>query len=193
MPEETSKRIAVLVSGTGTNLEAIIKAGVPVAVVIADRECKALEIAAGAGIPTELVERGDFGPQFDREGYTEELIAALKKHHASVVAMAGFMTFLSPALFEEYAGRVINTHPSLLSQFKGSHAVEDALKAGATETGCTIHIATAQMDEGPILAQEKVPVLPGDTVETLHERIKEKERALYPKVLKEILEGTIAL
>jgi phosphoribosylglycinamide formyltransferase-1 len=179
------------VSGTGSNLEAMIKTGLPIAVVAADRECRALRIAKEAGIPIELVERADFGPNFDRAWYTEKLMLVLRRYGADTVAMAGFMTLLSPGFFAAFGGRVVNTHPSLLPLFKGDHAVSDALSAGATETGCTIHIATEALDDGPILAQAKVPVLPGDTADSLHERIKEAEHALYPKVLKDILSGAI--
>jgi len=188
-----SPHIGVLVSGTGSILEAMITAGVPIAVVAADRECRALDIAKNAGIPAELVERGDFGANFDREGYTEKLTHVLKKHDIGLVAMAGFMTFLSPEFFTAFDGHVLNTHPSLLPLFKGDHAVGDALAAGAKETGCTIHIATEKLDDGAILAQGRVPILSEDNVETLHERIKEVERKLYPQVLKDIRSGTIAL
>jgi phosphoribosylglycinamide formyltransferase-1 len=187
------RHIAVLASGTGSILEAMLRESVPVAVVIADRECRALEIAAEAGIPTELLERGDFGPNFDREGYTERLEHLLDTYRIDIVAMAGFMTFLSPRIFTAYGGRILNTHPSLLPDFKGEHAVRDALAAGVKETGCTVHVATEKMDDGAILAREKVAVMPDDTVESLHERIKEKERILYPRVLKDLLSGAIVL
>ncbi len=189
----TIKHIAIFVSGTGSNLEAILKAGVPVALVVADRVCRGLDIAKEAGISTALVERKTFGKDFDREEYTGRILETLTEHAIDLVAMAGFMTILSDSLFTTYAGRILNTHPSLLPLFKGDHAVKDALAAGATETGCTIHIATAELDAGPVIAQKKVPVLPNDTVETLHERIKTEERQLYPQVLKDILAGTIAL
>ena len=101
--------------------------------------------------------------------------------------MAGFMTVLAPPMFDVYAGRVLNTHPSLLPAFPGAHAVRDALAFGVKVTGCTVHLATERMDDGPILAQEAVPVLPGDTEASLHERIKAVERNLYPTVLKEFL------
>ncbi len=193
MEKEAHMKIAVLVSGTGSILETMIRERVPIVVVAADRECRALEIAKHAGIPTELVERADFGANFDREGYTEKLTHVLVKHGVELVAMAGFMTFLSKEIFETYGGHILNTHPSLLPLFKGDRAVADALKAGTKETGCTLHIATEKLDEGKILAQEKVLVVPGDTVETLHERIKEAERKIYPRVLKEILAGNLAL
>ncbi|MDO8523847.1 MAG: phosphoribosylglycinamide formyltransferase [bacterium] len=195
MPErktEKHMKLGVLVSGTGSILEAMIREHVPIALVATDRECRALEIAKNAGIPTELVERADFGANFDREGYTKKLVHTLTKHRVELVAMSGFMTFLSKEFFDHFGERVLNTHPSLLPLFKGDHAVADALKAGAKETGCTLHIATEKLDEGKILAQEKVPVMPGDTVETLHERIKEAERKIYPRILKDILSGNLA-
>lgn len=183
--------LAVLVSGTGSNLEAMIKAGLPIAVVAADRQCHGLDIAEEADIPAELVERADFGPNFDRAWYTEKLALILRRYGADTVAMAGFMTLLSPGFFEIFGGRVLNTHPSLLPLFKGDRAVSDTLSAGAIETGCTIHVATEALDDGPILAQAKVPVLPGDTADSLHERIKEAEHRLYPQVLKDILSDAI--
>lgn len=188
--QSTPHKIAVLVSGTGSILKAMLAAGVPIVVVASDRECRALDVARGSGIPTELVERADFGPNFDRVWYTEKLARILQQYDTELVAMAGFMTLLSKEFFDTFGGRVLNTHPALLPLFKGDHAVKDALEAGATETGCTIHIATPELDAGPIIAQEKVAVMPGDTVESLHERIKEAERKLYPQVLKELLAGT---
>ncbi len=165
----------------------------PVVLVVADRPCKALDIAKEAGIPIELIERKSFGASFDREVYTKQILEVLRTHTIGLVAMAGFMTIFADSIFTEYAGRILNTHPSLLPLFKGDRAVKDALEAGAKETGCTIHIATATLDDGPILLQKTVPILPGDTVETLHERIKEEERKLYPEVLKNILAGKLAL
>ena len=102
--------------------------------------------------------------------------------------MAGFGTILDKPIHDAYAGRIVNTHPALLPAFKGWHAVEEALAAGVKVTGCTVHLATLEVDDGPILAQEAVPVLPDDTVETLHERIKEVERRLYPAVLHELID-----
>ena len=179
----------MLASGGGTNLEAILAAGLPVAAVIVDRPCRALDVAANAGVAAELVARESFGPDFDRVGYTERVVDALKHYEIEVVAMAGFGTVLSAAMLEAYPGRVLNTHPALLPAFKGWHAVADALAAGATVTGCTVHIATLEVDEGPVLAQEEVPVLPGDTEESLHERIKLVERRLYPETIRRFLEG----
>jgi len=105
--------------------------------------------------------------------------------------MAGFMTILAPEFFDTYKGLLLNIHPALLPKYKGERAVADALEAGETVTGSTIHVATAELDAGPIIAQEKVDIEPDDTVSTLHERIKEIERPLYSRVLREILEGSI--
>ncbi len=131
--------------------------------------------------------RSTFGAGFDRVAYTEELVRVLVECNIDVVAMAGFMTVLSAPMFEVYEGRVLNTHPSLLPAFPGAHAVRDALAFGVKVTGCTVHIATVRMDDGPILAQEAVPVLTDDTEATLHERIKAVERSLYPAVVGEFL------
>jgi phosphoribosylglycinamide formyltransferase-1 len=173
----------VLASGSGTNLQAIIDAGLPVAVVVTDRPgVAALERAASAGIPTTVVDRADHLP--DRVAFTEAIVAALRAHDIDLVAMAGFMTVLAEPIFTAFPDKVINTHPSLLPAFRGAHAVPEALAAGVKVTGCTIHIATIEVDDGPVLAQEAVPVLAGDDEETLHERIKAVEHRLYPRVLR---------
>lgn len=180
-------RLAVLASGSGTILEAIVGAGIPVAVVAADRPCGALDVAAGAGVPTELVARDSFGADFDRLAYTRRLLEALRAHDVGLVAMAGFGTVLDTPVFDAFGDRILNTHPALLPAFPGWHAVEAALAAGVKVSGCTVHVATLVVDTGPILAQEAVPVLPGDTVTSLHERIKQVERRLYPATIKELL------
>jgi phosphoribosylglycinamide formyltransferase-1 len=174
--------IGVLVSGAGSNLEAILDADLPVTVVVADRECRALELAAARGIPTAVVVRGG-----DRVDFTHRIVDALDGHDVDLVAMAGFMTILEKPIFDAYPGRVINTHPSLLPSFRGAHAVPDALAAGVKVTGCTIHVATPDVDNGPILAQEAVTVLADDTAESLHERIKEVEHRIYPEVLRTLV------
>ncbi len=172
-------------------LDAILEAGITPAVVIADRPCVALDNAAAAGLPTELVERTSFKADFDRAAYTSQLVDALKRHEVDLVVFAGFGTVTSQELYDAYADRVLNTHPALLPAFKGWHAVRDALTAGVAETGCTVHIATLEVDSGPILAQEAVPILPGDTEETLHARIKDVERHLYPATIKAVIEGKL--
>jgi phosphoribosylglycinamide formyltransferase-1 len=179
--------VAVLASGSGTILAALLEAGIPVEVVVADRPCRALEVAREAGVPVELVERRSYGKDFDRDAYTAELTAALARHDVELVAMAGFGTVLTGAVHDAYPGRILNTHPALLPAFKGWHAVRDALEAGVKVTGCTVHVATPEVDEGPILAQEAVPVLEDDTVESLHERIKEVERRIYPETVRRMI------
>lgn len=183
--------LGVLASGTGTLLAAILDASLPVRVVVADRPCRALELAQAAGVTTELVARQDFGARFDRPAYTHQVLEALKRHDVDVVAMAGFGTVLSPPFIEAYRGRVLNTHPALLPAFKGWHAVRQALAAGVKVTGCTVHVATEAVDEGPILAQEAVAVVDDDTEASLHERIKQVERRLYPETIRRFFLETI--
>ena len=183
-------RLGILASGTGTILRAILDAGLPVSAVILDRPCPAADLAAGAGVAVEVVERESYGPDFDRVAYTQRIIEALKRHQIDVIAMAGFGTVLAAPIFEIYPGRILNTHPALLPSFKGWHAVEDALEAGVKVTGTTVHVATEVVDAGPILAQEPVRVEPGDTKDTLHERIKLVERRLYPETIRLFLENT---
>ncbi|MGH9179115.1 MAG: phosphoribosylglycinamide formyltransferase [Acidimicrobiales bacterium] len=179
--------VGVLASGTGTILDALLESGVRVAVVVTDRPCKALDIARNAGVASELVQRPSFGPEFDRLAYTHTVVDVLLAHGVDVVAMAGYGTVLEKPFFEAFPGRVLNTHPALLPAFPGWHAVEEALAAGVKVTGCTVHVATVDVDRGPILAQEAVAVRDDDTVDTLHERIKAVERRLYPATLKEFL------
>jgi phosphoribosylglycinamide formyltransferase 1 len=181
-------RIGALASGSGTNLEALLASELPVVVVVVDRPCRATEIAARHGVTAVLVERTTFGNDFDRVAYTEQVVDALAAHDVELVVMAGFMTVLEKPMFDAYEGRVLNTHPSLLPAFRGAHAVRDALEHGVKVTGCTVHVATMELDDGPILAQEAVPVLPGDDVATLHERIKVVERRLYPDTVRAIIE-----
>jgi phosphoribosylglycinamide formyltransferase-1 len=185
-------RLGVLASGTGTVLEAILDAGLAVEVVVVDRACRATAVASDRGVPAVVVERKSFGPSFDRAAYTAQVRDVLVEHGVDLVAIAGFGTILSPDFGEAFAGRVLNTHPALLPAFKGWHPVEDALAAGVKVTGCTVHIATAEVDAGPILAQEAVPVLPGDDAERLHERIKIVERRLYPDTIARFARGELS-
>lgn len=180
--------IGVLASGGGTILKAILDSGIPVDLVVVDRPCGAIEVAEKADIPAILVERPSFGPSFDRLEYTERVVDALRTQDIELVVMAGFMTVLDKPIFDAWPGKIVNTHPALLPSFRGAHPVEDALATGVKVTGCTIHIATQEVDSGPILAQEAVPVLPDDTAQTLLERIKEVERRIYPATIKELIE-----
>lgn len=177
-------QIGVLASGGGSNLEAILAADLPVAVLVVDRPCRATELAEAAGVPHVLVEWNG-----DRLEFTHRVVDALERHGADLVAMAGFMRILEKPIFDAFPGRVLNTHPALLPSFRGAHAVEDALEAGVKITGCTIHIAVPEVDAGPILAQEAVPVLDDDTADTLHERIKAVEHRLYPDTIKRFMES----
>lgn len=169
-------------------LGAIIDAGLAVDAVILDRSCPAADLAEEAGVrAVEVVERESYGPEFDRAAYTHRVVEALKRHRIDVVAMAGFGTVLASPVFEVYPGRILNTHPALLPAFKGWHAVRDALAYGVKVTGTTVHIATEEVDAGPILAQEAVRVEDGDTETSLHERIKAVERRLYPETIRRFL------
>jgi len=180
-------RLAVLVSGTGSILEAISHSGIEISLVVADRECEAIKRALDIGLNVELIERSDFGEKFDRVSYTNQLVRKLEVAEIELIAMAGFGTILEKPIYDAYAGKVLNTHPSLLPAFPGWNAVEEAIIAGVEETGCTIHQATLEVDSGPILAQETVPILEGDNTASLHERIKMIERKLYVNVIKRIM------
>jgi phosphoribosylglycinamide formyltransferase-1 len=181
-------RIAVLASGSGTILDAALADGIAVEVVIVDRPCGATAVAERHGVPWRLIERASFGADFDRVAYTDRVVDALDEAGADLVVMAGWGTILAKAVFDRFAGHIVNTHPALLPAFPGWHAVADALAYGVKVTGCTVHVATEEVDAGPILAQAAVTVEPGDTVESLHERIKAVERRLYVQTIHEILE-----
>lgn len=178
--------IGVLASGSGTILQSLLDEGIDITLVVADRPCAALERAERAGVRAELVQRRSFGPSFDRDAYSDEVVAVLKNAGVDLVAIAGFGTVI-PKAASDMPGQILNTHPSLLPAFKGWHAVREALEYGVKVTGCTVHIVTEEMDAGPILAQEPVRVLDDDTEETLHERIKEVERWLFPRTITEFL------
>jgi phosphoribosylglycinamide formyltransferase-1 len=186
-------RVGVLASGGGSILEAMLERSLPVVAVVVDRPCGATDVAARAGVTATVVERDDFGPTFDRAGYTKRVVAALDEAGVDLVAMAGFGTILDGIIFDSYAGRILNTHPALLPSFPGWHGVEEALAYGVKVTGCTVHVATAEVDAGPIVAQEAVSVLPGDTVDSLHERIKAVERRLYPDTVAAVVAGDLVL
>ncbi len=183
----------MLASGSGTILEAVLDRSLPVVAVVVDRPCGAVDVAARAGLEAVVLERDDFGPTFDRVGYSKRVVAALDDAAVDLVAMAGFGTILDEPVFDAYAGRILNTHPALLPSFPGWHGVADALAYGVKVTGCTVHVATLEVDAGPIVAQEAVAVLPDDTVDALHERIKAVERRLYPDTLAAVAAGELSL
>ncbi len=160
---------------------------IPVVVVIVDRQCGATSIADAFGVHAQHIERATFGADFDRFAYTKQVVAVLHEHDVDLVVMAGFGTILDQPIHDAYPLAILNTHPALLPAFKGWHAVRDALAAGVKISGCTVHFASLEVDDGPILAQEAVPVSDDDTEATLHERIKAVERRLYPDVVARIV------
>ena len=176
-----------MVSGSGTLLDAMVESGLEVAAVLVDRHCLAEGVALRHGLPLQVIERTDFSADFDREAFTRRVVATWDELELDLLAMAGWGTVLAGSAFEARPGHIINTHPALLPSFKGWHAVPAALDAGVKVSGCTVHVATVAVDEGPILAQEAVRVLPDDDEASLHERIKAVERRIYPRVLADIL------
>jgi phosphoribosylglycinamide formyltransferase-1 len=174
--------VVVLISGTGTILTAMLEAasdpayGAAVAAVISDRpDAGGLDVARAAGFPTAVVALRDFP---SREDWNRAIVRAIDAHAPDLVVLAGFMKILAPATVSHFGGRVINTHPALLPSFPGAHGVRDALEYGVKVTGCTVIFVDDGVDTGPIVAQATVPVEPGDTEDTLHERIKSVERTL---------------
>ncbi|KJF16247.1 MULTISPECIES: phosphoribosylglycinamide formyltransferase [Acidithrix] len=176
-------KIAVLASGSGTILDAMVGCGIDVSLVLVDRPCKAEGLSIDHGIALSSCYRRDFSRSFDRVGYTNDVLFELVANGIELIAMAGYGTILEEPIHERYAGRILNTHPSLLPAFAGWHAVSEALKYGVRVTGCTVHLATLAVDAGPILAQEAIEVNYGDDESSLHERIKKVERRLYPQTV----------
>ncbi|MCC6224650.1 MAG: phosphoribosylglycinamide formyltransferase [Thermoleophilia bacterium] len=177
--------IGVLVSGSGTNLQALIDAGLPIAGVASNVPgAHALERSRRAGIPVAVFELDAFP---SREGRDLAMAGWLEKLDVRIVVCAGYMHILTPAFLARFPGAVLNVHPSLLPAFPGTHAVRDALAAGARETGVTVHLVDEGVDTGPVLAQERVAVLPDDTEETLLERLHAVEHRLLPLVARNLL------
>ena len=187
MRPDNPARVVVLVSGSGTLLQAVLDAGAdpnfPVRVVAvgADRaDIEGLARADKAGVPGFVVRLKDHP---DRAAWDQALADAVAEHEPDLVVSAGFMKILGPAFLHRFAGRVLNTHPALLPAFPGAHAVADALAHGVRVTGCTVHLVDAGVDTGPIVAQQAVPIEPDDDTDTLHERIKVVERRLLVEVI----------
>ena len=173
--------IGVLVSGEGTNLQALLDAGLAVVAVASNkRDAPAL---ARATCATAAFELSDFP---DRAARDTAMADWLERHGVRLVVLAGYMHLLTPAFLERFPDAVVNVHPSLLPAFPGAHAVEQQLAAGVAESGASVHLVDEGVDSGPVLAQERVPVLAGDTPETLHERIKSVEHRLLPEVVREL-------
>lgn len=193
--QEGRRRIAVLVSGSGTNLQALLDAaeagelGGEIVVVGSDRaDAYGLERARSAGIATVCQE---LGAHEDRASWEAALVADLKAHEPHLIVLAGFMRLVSGDFLAAWPGRVVNTHPSLLPSFKGAHAVRDALAYGVKVTGSTVHLVDEQVDHGPIIAQRAVEVFPDDTEDSLHERIKAIEHQLLPWCVRVLCEGRL--
>ncbi len=185
--------IVVLISGAGTTMSAILKAaesggyGARVVAVISDRSsAPGLDIARAANVPTAVVSLADFP---SREEWNRGVMKAIDVFSPDLVVLAGFMKILAPATVAHFPGRIINTHPALLPSFPGAHGVRDALAHGVKVTGCTVIIVDDGVDTGPIVAQATVEVLPDDTEETLHERIKTVERALVVDTVHALVTG----
>ena len=185
-------RVAVLVSGTGSLLQAIIDgqdSSYEVAVVASDRPgVLALDRCEQAGIPAVVVE---FPKGEDREIASEKIARAIREYDVGLAVNAGFMKILTANYFDILGVPAMNSHPALLPSFPGAHGVREALAAGVKVTGTTIHFATPDVDAGPIIFQEAVDVLPDDTEETLHERIKTVEQALYPEAIRLFADGRL--
>jgi phosphoribosylglycinamide formyltransferase 1 len=187
--------LGVLVSGNGTNLQAILNAiaagslAARVACVISNRpEAKALERARAAGVPALAIAHKSFA---SREEFDRAVVRALREHGVEWIALAGFMRLLTRELLGAFPGRIINIHPSLLPAFPGLEAQRQALEHGVKVTGCTVHFVDGGLDSGPIIAQRAVPVLPGDDLALLSERIHVAEHELYVEVLRAIASGSV--
>lgn len=188
------KRVAVLISGRGSNMAALIEAAkakdypAEIVLVISNNpEASGLRRAREAAIPTAIVDHRPFGE--NREAFEHAVEAQLQAHRIELVCLAGFMRLLTPPFVERWRGRMLNIHPALLPQFKGLHTHRRALEAGVKQHGATVHFVVPEMDAGPIVAQASMPVFAGDTEETLARRVLEVEHRLYPQALRMVAEG----
>jgi len=183
--------VVVLISGRGSNMQALLDAGIPVSAVISNEtDAAGLAVAARRGVATGVVEHRRFAT---REAFDAALAAEIDRHAPRLVALAGFMRVLTPGFVARYAGRLVNIHPSLLPEFPGLDTHARALAAGVKRHGCTVHFVTAQLDHGPIIAQASVPVLPGDTPDTLAARVLQQEHQLYPRAIRWILDDELVI
>ena len=189
-------KIAVFVSGSGTNLQTLIeqlhqdgRSGIDIAVVISDRQkAYALTRAARAGIPTHIVRTQDFENRVD---FDAEISRLIERYAAELIVLAGFMKLFQPPFVRKYQNRIINVHPTLLPAFPGAHPVADTLAYGVKIAGVTVHFVDEGIDSGPIIAQATVPVLDTDDEESLHNRIQVEEHKLYPKAIKWYAQGKL--
>ncbi|MDE2184369.1 MAG: phosphoribosylglycinamide formyltransferase [Alphaproteobacteria bacterium] len=190
-------RTAILISGRGSNMRALIAAAddasfpAEIALVVSNVEgAEGLSYAAAAGIPTKVIPHKPFA---SREAFDGAMDAALVETGIEIVCLAGFMRILSDGFVRKWEGKLLNIHPSLLPSFKGVHVHEQALRAGVRISGCTVHFVVPELDAGPIIDQAHVRVEPGDTPQTLAARVLVEEHKLYPAALKLLAEGKVAL
>lgn len=187
------KRVAILISGGGSNMVALVRSMTgdhparAVLVASNDPAASGLEKARAAGIATAAVDHRPF--KTDRAAFEAELIAHIEAAQPDILCLAGFMRVLTPGFVARFQGRMLNIHPSLLPKYPGLHTHQRALDAGDQEAGCTVHEVTAVLDDGPLLGQARVPVLAGDTAETLAARVLREEHRLYPAVLRRYAAG----
>jgi len=189
-------RIVVLISGGGSNLQAIIDAcasgavhGEVVAVISNRADAFGLQRARRAGIPTEVVDHREYP---ERDAFDRALAARIDRHRPDLVVLAGFMRILSPGFVRHYAGRMLNIHPSLLPHFQGLHTHQRALEANHEVHGASVHFVTEELDGGPVVLQAEVPVLPGDDASALAARVLEQEHRIYPTVIQWFAEGRLS-
>lgn len=189
------KNIVILISGRGSNMEAIVRAcasegwNARIAAVVSNRpDAKGLEFAKGRGIATAVVDHKAFA---EREAFDAELGRVVDEFQPDVIAHAGFMRILTPVYVDRFAGRMLNVHPSLLPAFTGLHTHRRAIEAGCKAAGATVHLVTAELDHGPIVIQAVVPVLPGDTEATLSARVLSREHVIYPRAVRWMVEGVL--
>ena len=183
--------VVVLISGRGSNMEALLGAAIPLTAVISNRaDAKGLELARARGVPAEVVEHKAYAT---REAFDAALAQAIDRHAPRLVALAGFLRVLTPGFVDRYAGRLMNIHPSLLPAFTGLHTHERALAAGVKVHGCTVHFVTAELDHGPIVLQAAVRVRPDDTPERLAARVLAQEHVAYPRAVRWFLERRLVV
>ncbi|MBR9649686.1 phosphoribosylglycinamide formyltransferase [Thalassovita aquimarina] len=188
-----TKKVAILISGGGSNMVKLVESMVgdhparPVLVGSNDPQAGGLQKAAEMGVPTFAVDHRPF--KGDREGFEAELNAKLAEAEPDIICLAGFMRVLTEGFVRRWEGRMLNIHPSLLPKYKGLHTHQRALEAGDKEAGCTVHLVTPALDDGPILGQARVPVLPDDTPDSLAARVLVQEHRLYPAVLERFARG----
>jgi len=193
----TRKRVAILISGRGSNMRALIEAAktkdypAEIVLVISNvADAGGLDFARKHGIKTEIIEHQKFP---SREIFDNAMDVALKAANTEIVALAGFMRLLSPRFVESWQGKMINIHPSLLPAYKGLHTHKRAIEAGEKFHGCTVHFVTPELDDGPTILQAKVPVMPGDSEATLAARVLEQEHKIYPEALRLVATGKAKL